>query len=83
MFEQFTFDENIDAQTYMEFRKNVGWNLFPLEEAEITLKNSSVKVVCHEGGKTIAFCRAVWDGGYTAYIADVIVEESFRGQGLG
>lgn len=83
MFEQFTFDENIDAQTYMEFRKNVGWSLFPLEEAEITLKNSSVKVVCHEGGKTIAFCRAVWDGGYTAYIADVIVEESFRGQGLG
>jgi len=83
MFEEFTFDENIDAETYMKFRESVGWGLFPLEEAEVTLKNSAVKVACHKDGKIIAICRALWDGGYTAYIADVIVDEAYRGQGLG
>ncbi len=83
MFEEYTFDSNIDVETYMKFRESVGWGLFPLEEAEVSLKNSSVKVVCRKDGKIIAFSRALWDGGYTAYIADVIVDEAYRGHGLG
>lgn len=72
----------IDLFSYNRFRENVGWGALVPEQAESVLSNSICFSLVQES-ETIAMARVLWDGGYTAYIADVIVDEKFRGQGLG
>ena len=76
------FTDYITAEEYMEFRKAVGWAEFPLEEAEAGLNNSFICCL-RKDGKAIALGRIVWDHGYVAYIADVIVLPDYQGKGYG
>lgn len=72
----------IDPVVYNEFRDMVGWGTLLPEQTEAVLSNSiCLSLKCE--GKTIAITRVLWDGGYTAYIADVIVHEKHRGHGIG
>lgn len=72
----------IDPVIYNQFREGVGWGTLVPDQVEAMLSNCiCFSLVCE--GKTIAICRILWDGGYTAYIADVIVDEKYRGQGFG
>ncbi len=76
------FSYYITPEEYIMFRDAVGWGLFPLEEAEKSLKNSIV-ICIREKGRPIALGRIVWDHGYIVYIADVIVLPKYQGQGYG
>jgi len=80
--ETMTFEDQIDPATYNHFRESVGWGTLLPEQVEAILANSICFSLLSEG-KTIAISRILWDGGYTAYIADVIVAEPYRGQGIG
>lgn len=72
----------IDPVVYNEFRDMVGWGALLPEQVEAVLSNSiCFSLECE--GETIAITRVLWDGGYTAYIADVIVHEKHRGHGFG
>ena len=72
----------IDPVVYNEFRDMVGWGTLLPEQVEAVLSNSiCFSLECE--GETIAITRVLWDGGYTAYIADVIVHEKHRGHGIG
>lgn len=72
----------IDPVVYNEFRDMVGWGTLLPEQTEAVLSNSiCFSLECE--GETIAITRVLWDGGYTAYIADVIVHEKHRGHGIG
>ena len=56
----------------------------PVETVERSLKNSACYGVCPEGSDTLAaFARVVSDGATVFYLCDVIVDEAFRGRGLG
>ncbi|MBP5654954.1 MAG: GNAT family N-acetyltransferase [Clostridiales bacterium] len=76
-------DNTITPEEYMEFRKIVGWALFPLEQAQQGLANSAYICCIRKGDEAIALGRVIWDHGYVVYIADVIVLPEYQGQGLG
>jgi len=82
MIENIEFKNSIDPIIYNQFRDSVGWGALMTEQVEAVLSNCICFSLINEG-KTIAIYRILWDGGYTAYLADVIVDEEYRGQGLG
>ncbi|MBQ2355803.1 MAG: GNAT family N-acetyltransferase, partial [Treponema sp.] len=73
----------ISAEEYNEMRKIVGWQALSNEQAADGLKHTSHLCCFRKDGKTIAFCRVLWDHLYVAFIADVIVRPEFQGKGLG
>ena len=73
----------ITPEEYMEMRKLVGWTDFPMEQAEQGLKHTAHLCVFRKDGKVIALARVLTDHGYVVYIADVIVDEKYRGKGIG
>ena len=75
--------DSITPAEYMELRKIVGWNEFPLEEAKAGLDNSIIWCIRDDDDRAIGLARVLWDHGYVMYIADVIVIPEYQGQGLG
>ncbi len=80
--ENLEFTDCIDPVVYNQFRCSVGWGSLMPEQVENILRNS-ICFSCNAGGETVGIARILWDGGYTAYLADVIVAEKCRGQGIG
>ena len=64
-------------------RAAVGWNPVKENRAQTGIKNTAFMIVAKCGGKTVGMARVISDGGYVAYIADVIVHPEFQGHGIG
>ncbi|MCR4789123.1 MAG: GNAT family N-acetyltransferase [Lachnospiraceae bacterium] len=77
------YEENITPEEYLDLRKKVGWKEFPLEEAKACVDNAYMVLCVRDDDKAIGVVRLLWDGGYIAYLSDVIVDEAYRGQGIG
>ena len=77
------YTDSISAEEYLELRKKVGWMQFPLEEAEACVKNAYMIVCVRDDDRAIGVARLLWDGGYIAFLSDVIVDAEYRGQGIG
>ncbi|SCY71834.1 Acetyltransferase (GNAT) domain-containing protein [Lachnospiraceae bacterium XBB2008] len=77
------YTNDITAEEYMDLRKHVGWTEFPLEEARACIDNAYMVLGVRDDEKAIGVVRLLWDGGYIAYLSDVIVAEGYRGQGIG
>ena len=75
--------DNITAEEYMSLRKMVGWVQFPLEEAQICIDNAYMVLCVRDDDKAIGVVRLLWDGGYIAFLSDVIVDPEYQGQGIG
>lgn len=75
--------EYITAEEYMSLRKLVGWVEFPLEEAQACIDNAYMVQCVRDGEKAIGVARLLWDGGYIAFLSDVIVDPEYQGQGIG
>lgn len=73
----------ITAEEYMNLRKTVGWVQFPLEEAQICIDNAYMVLCVRDDDKAIGVVRLLWDGGYIAFLSDVIVDPEYQGQGIG
>ena len=78
------FVDHITPVEYMELRKMVGWMEFPLEEAKNCVENAYM-VICvrDDDDKAIGVVRLLWDGGYVAFLSDVIVAPEYQKQGIG
>lgn len=77
------YGSNISPEEYMNLRREVGWCEFPLEQAAEGLKNAYMVICARDEGKAIGVVRLLWDGGYIAFLSDVIVEPQYQGQGIG
>ena len=78
------YTDNITPEEYMELRRKVGWMEFPLEEARNCVENAyMVLCVRNEEERAIGVVRLLWDGGYVAFLSDVIVVPEYQGQGIG
>ena len=76
--------DHITPEEYMELRRKVGWMEFPLEEARNCVENAYMLVcVRNEDEKAVGVVRLLWDGGYVAFLSDVIVDPDYQGQGIG
>ncbi|MEM6431812.1 MAG: GNAT family N-acetyltransferase [Deinococcota bacterium] len=54
-----------------------------LEGIAIMLEHSSLCISMWDGESLIGFARALSDGVYRAYLDDVVIDEAYRGRGLG
>ena len=75
--------EHITPEEYMDLRKMVGWMQFPLEEARNCVENAYLVICVRDDEKAIGVVRLLWDGGYVAFLSDVIVAPDYQGQGIG
>ena len=77
------YGDYITPEEYMGLRKKVGWVEFPLEEAQACIDNAYMVRCVRDGEKAIGVVRLLWDGGYIAFLSDVIVDPEYQGQGIG
>ena len=61
----------------------VGWVQFPLEQAQACIDKAYMILCVRDGEKAIGVVRLLWDGGYIAFLSDVIVDPNYQGQGIG
>ena len=73
----------ITPEEYMDLRKKVGWVQFPLEEAKACIDNAYMVLCVRDDERAIGVVRLLWDGGYIAFLSDVIVEAEYQGRGIG
>ncbi|MBR5420314.1 MAG: GNAT family N-acetyltransferase [Lachnospiraceae bacterium] len=78
-----SYTDHITAEEYLELRKEVGWVMFPLEEARACVEKAYMILCVRDDEKAVGVVRLLWDGGYIAYLSDVIVSEKYRGRGIG
>lgn len=77
------YTDCIAAEEYMELRRRVNWCEFPLEEAQAGIDNSYMVLCARDDDKAVGVVRLLWDGGYIAYLSDVIVAPEYQGRGIG
>ena len=76
-----TYEDKITAEEFLALRAHVGWVELPLEEARVCVENVYFIMCVRDDGKAIGVARLMWDGGYMAFLSDVIVDENYRGLG--
>lgn len=77
------YEAFITSEEYMELRRKVGWCEFVLEEAQAGIDNAYMVICVRDEDKAVGVARLLWDGGYIAFLADVIVDPEYQGQGIG
>ena len=77
------YGEFITPEEYMELRKMVGWVEFPIEQARACIDKAYMILCARDNEKAIGVVRLLWDGGYIAFLSDVIVDPEYQGQGIG
>ena len=77
------YGEFITPEEYMGLRKMVGWVEFPLEQARACIEKANFILCVRDDEKAIGVVRLLWDGGYIAFLSDVIVDPDYQGQGIG
>lgn len=78
-----TFCETIAVEEYALLRRAVGWTTLVNEQAQQGLDNSACIVSCYDGDRIVGAARMIWDGGYIAYLADVMVLPAYQGREIG
>ena len=78
-----SYEDHITPEEYMELRRKVGWMEFPLEEAGNCVENAYMVLCVRDGEEAVGVVRLLWDGGYVAFLSDVIVDPRYQGKGIG
>ena len=73
----------ISVEDYTKLRDSVGFRKIPIRQATIGLQNTAYQVAALDEDKVVGMARILWDGGYTAYLADVIVHPDYQGKHIG
>jgi GNAT superfamily N-acetyltransferase len=77
------YTDTITVEDYNRLRESVGWQPLVPEQAEAGLRGTAFLVAAMEGGRAVGLIRLVCDGGYVAYLSDVIVLPEYQGRGIG
>ncbi|MFZ7333234.1 GNAT family N-acetyltransferase [Streptococcus pluranimalium] len=76
------FADSEDMVSLAKLYQSQGWESFT-EERIVHLLESSHYILIEENGVIIAFLRYLTDDVLTTFIAEILVDKAFRGQGLG
>jgi GNAT superfamily N-acetyltransferase len=71
------------AKEYSELRANAGWGAIDEEIARQTIGAACYTVTLRRQGKLIGLARVMGDSALYFFLADLIVDLEFRGEGLG
>ncbi|MBR4161948.1 MAG: GNAT family N-acetyltransferase [Solobacterium sp.] len=77
------YADDISPEEYLELRRKAGWIELPIEQAKAGIKNAYMVQCVRDGEKAIGMARLLWDGGYIAFLSDVIVDAEYQGRGIG
>ena len=77
------YTDDITPEEYMDLRKTAGWMQFPPEEAKSSVENAYMMLCARDGDKAVGAARLLWDGGYVAFLSDVVVDPAYQGRGIG
>lgn len=77
------FTNKISVKDYNFLRSSVGWREIEAAQAKTGLKNSAFICAATLDRKTVGLARVISDGGYIAYIADVIVHPDYQNLSIG
>ena len=77
------YTNQITPEEYLEMRKKAGWVEFPVEEARVCVQNAYLVLCVRDEEKAIGIVRLLWDGGYVAFLSDLIVDPDYQGRGIG
>ncbi|MCR5418502.1 MAG: GNAT family N-acetyltransferase [Lachnospiraceae bacterium] len=77
------YTDTITPEEYLELRRKVGWMEFPVEEARNCVENAYMVLCVRDDEKAVGVVRLLWDGGYVAFLSDVIVDPAYQLQEIG
>ena len=77
------YEEKIPIEDYLRLRAAVGWLPMARKQAEYAVGKCFYSLCAYDGDRVIAMIRLLWNGDNSAYVADVIVDEAYRGNGIG
>lgn len=78
-----TYTNRISIEDYNRLRAAVGFRRIPSHQGLAGLRNSAYLTAAADGEKTVGMARVLWDGGYTAFLADVMVDPDYQGSHIG
>lgn len=73
----------LDVDTYLSLRNQVGWNTLTSNQASKALYNSLYTVLACHNGIPVGMGRLVGDGAVICYVQDLIVIPNQQGSGVG
>jgi len=73
-----TYTNSISFEDYTKLRDSDGWPKICKEQAEAGLNGSRFLIAAKDGENTVGVARIVSDGGYIAYLADVLVLPEYQ-----
>lgn len=76
-------ENELDLDTYLKLRQEVGWKKLSNEQAQCAINNSLITVVAYDNHKPVGMGRMVGDGAVICYIQDLIVIPSYQKKGVG
>lgn len=77
------YNNILSAKEYCELRAAVGWVAIVEEQAQSGLDDTDFLIACRDGENIVGAARIIWDKGYVAYLADVMVKPEYQKQGIG
>ncbi len=77
------YTDSIAPADFMRLRNIVGWSPIAMEQVENGLRHTAKLVCVKDGEAVVAMARILWDGGYQAQLADVMVLPEYQRQGIG
>ncbi len=75
--------DTLQAEDYCRLRAAVGWSPICPAQAEAGLEGSAFVVGCYDEELAVGSARVIWDGGYSAYLTNVMVLPDYQGVGIG
>jgi GNAT superfamily N-acetyltransferase len=80
---ELSYGNALSAEEFNDLRNAVGWARISARQAETGLAHTEFLVAARDGDRTVGCARIVGDGGYVAYICDVIVRPDYQAHGIG
>lgn len=77
------YKECISVEDYNTLREAVGWGTLCDEQVRQGLEHSTYVISGYYKDKIIGSARIIWDRGYIAYLADVMVMPEYQKMGIG
>lgn len=78
-----SYGDRLTAVEYRALRDAMGWGKLTDAQAGRGLENSACIVAARDGEQAVGMARLLFDYGYVAYLADVIVLPEYQGMGIG
>jgi len=79
----YKIEKSINAQDFLEIRKELGWNKIKIEQVEKALNNSMINISILDNDLCVGVGRVVGDKTLKGMLTDIMVKKDYHGKGIG